>query len=62
MSHIAWLESLAAKADYDIEINDILKTQPSDIQDAYYSNNQAGLKALLGAESRLADKNTIFHC
>ncbi|STX27524.1 Uncharacterised protein [Legionella beliardensis] len=62
MHNIAWLESLATKTDYDIDINEILKNQSLDVQNAYYSNNQTVLKALLGDEERLANKNTIFHC
>jgi hypothetical protein len=62
MNNIAWLESIATKTDYDIEINEILKNQSLDVQNAYCSNNQAILKTLLGGEEKLASKNTIFHC
>lgn len=60
MNDIAWLEALAKKTDYDIEINEIIKQQPIDIQMAYKSNDSTTLSSILGNSDRFACKNTIF--
>jgi len=60
MNNIAWLESIASTTDHDIEVDEIMKKQSLDIQNAYYSNNQTILKMLLGGEDKLACKNTCF--
>ncbi len=60
MQNISWLESLAAMTTYDTGIDDLLKSQPYSIQQAYQSNDHSMFRNLMGGSDRLASKNTIF--
>ncbi len=60
MNNFAWLESIAAKTDFDVEIENILKQQPSAIQIAFSANDNAVLRNIFGNTDKLACKNTVF--
>jgi len=60
MNNLVWLEFIATRTDFDIEIDKILKQQSSAIQMAYQFNDSTTLKNILGKTDKLACRNTIF--
>ncbi len=60
MDTIKLLEYLAVNAHYRIELLDLIKTQPKEIQISFLTNDSNSLKKLLNQKGPLADRSTIF--
>ena len=60
MQIISLLEKLTTHARFELELEDILSTQPKEIRELFLANNTASLKSMFPHADISADRTTIF--